>query len=135
MKKKNCKCEFASQRSELLLKNFRESIARQSKISAMRAFREATETPAPRFWVSEARATRIINMMMKGTDILESMQTEKRKMYVEIYKRVMKLKEENPGMALGDAVFEVVNQPAPRFYLAAVSAKNLINKAKRENRK
>lgn len=125
MKKKNCRCEFASERSELLLRNFRESIARQSVISAQRAFQEAVDAPAPRFWVSEARAMRIISMMMKGEDILESMHEQKRKMYEEIYRRVSIMREENPDLSLGDAVFEVVNSEAPSSYMTWQYAQKL----------
>lgn len=128
MRKINSRCEFASERSELLIRNFRESLARQSVISVKRAFMDAAESPAPRFWVSEARATRIISMMMKGEDVLSGMFPQKQKMYREIYKRVMERKRENPQMPLGDIVFEVVNSPAPESYISWSNAKMLINK-------
>ena len=124
------RCEFASERSELLLRNFRESIARQSVISARKAFSDAINMPAPRFWVSEARATRIIRMMMKGEDVLSGMHTKKREMYMEIYRRVKAMKVRNPDMALGDIVFEVVNSEAPESYLTIGYAGKLIGKVK-----
>ena len=117
MKHKNNICEFASERSELLLQNFRASIARQSVISAKRAFKEAVDSPAPRFWVSEARALRVISMMMKGEDPTAGMRPEKQKMFKEIFRRVSKIKKENPDLPLGDIVFEVVNSEAPQSYL------------------
>ena len=128
MKKKNSRCEFASERSEALLRNFRESIARQSRISIQRAFSDAVEAPAPRFWVSEARTMRVITMMLKGMDILDSMRPEKRRMYEEIYRRVMKQKEEHPDMPLGDIVFDVVNSPAPRSYMSVRYAAKIIKR-------
>lgn len=129
MKKKNCRCEFASERSELLLRNFRESIARQSRISAVKAFKDAAEAPAPRFWVSEARAVRIISFLMKGNfEILESMHNKKKEMYLEIFRRVKTFKSQNPDMALGDIVFMVVNSPAPESYLTWGYAAKLIRK-------
>ena len=128
MKKKNSRCEFASERSEALLRNFRESIARQSVISAQRAFQEAADAPAPRFWVSEARAMRIISMMIKGVDILDGMHPEKRRMYEEIYRRVMKIRNEQPEMPLGDIVFEVVNNEAPSSYLTWRWCRKIIRK-------
>ena len=128
MKKKNSRCEFASERSEALLRNFRESIARQSRISIRRAFSDAVEAPAPRFWVSEARTMRVITMMLKGMDILDSMRPEKRRMYEEIYRRVMKQKEEHPDMPLGDIVFDVVNSPAPRSYMSVRYAAKIIKR-------
>ena len=132
MKKKNCKCEFTSERSELLLRNFRESIARQSQISAAKAFRDAVEAPAPRFWVSEARAMRIISFLLKGRDeVLDGMHPKKREMYREIFKRVKTMKEENPGMPLGDVVFEVVNAPAPESYISWEWAGRLISRQRK----
>lgn len=129
------KCEFSDQRSLLLLKNFRESIARQSVISAKRAFQEAADAPAPRFWVSEARATRIIAMLLKGEDPTEGMIPSKREMYMEILNRVKILKEKNPSTPLGDIVFTVVNSPAPQSYMAWQYAKKIINKARANNHK
>ena len=132
MKKPNCKCEFANQRSELLLKNFRESISRQSRISAAKAFHEAATCPAPRFWVSEARATRIIGLMLKGENVLSGMHSKKQEMYREIYKRVRSILDRNPGMPLGDVVFEVVNSPAPESYLTFRYAGKLISSQKKK---
>ena len=123
-------CEFASERSELLLRNFRESLARQSKISLQKAFHEAANAPAPRFWVSEARAMRVISFMMKGEDVLDGMHTEKQQMYKEIYRRVMKIKSSEPDKPLGDIVFDVVNDTAPRSYLTPGYAQKLIYHAK-----
>lgn len=119
--------DFSTQRSELLLKNFRESLARQSVISIKRAFHEAASAPAPRFWVSEARATRIISAMMKGGDPTEGMYEEKKKMYQEIYRRVKEIRKRNPSRPLGDIVFEVVNSEAPSSYLSAFRAGRIIS--------
>ena len=117
MKKKNSRCEFASERSECLLKNFRESIARQSKICLQRTLQEVVDAPAPRFWVSEARAMRVISMMLKGEDVLSGMHLSKQEMYKEIYRRVVEMKKRHPEMALGDIVFETVNSEAPNSYM------------------
>ena len=133
MKKPNCKCEFSSERSELLLKNFRESLARQSKISAAKAFHDAAMAPAPRFWVSEARATRIISMMLKGDITLAGMHTKKREMYMEIYRRVKTELEKDPHKPLGDIVFEVVNSPAPETYMTPDSVAKIIYSAKKRS--
>lgn len=129
MRKHNSSPEFSEERSLLLIKNFRESIARQSKISAAKAFNDAVNAPAPRFWVSEVRATRVIRQMLNGdAEILEGMNTEKREMYLEIFKRVSEIRKTNPRLPLGDIVFEVVNSPAPRFYLSPFTAVRIINK-------
>ena len=129
MKKPNAKCEFSSERSRMLLQNFRESIARQSQISLKKALHDATSAPAPRFWVSEIRAYRVVSMLMKGElEILESMHAEKREMYLEIFRRVEEQKRLHPEMSLGDIVYEVVNSPAPRSYLSQDWAYRLIRR-------
>lgn len=135
MRKKNSGAEYASQRSELLLRNFRESIARQSRISAAKAFREVAEMPAPRFWVTEARATRIVRMMIKDMEVVEGMKPEKRQMYLEIYRRVREKLQANPSLPLGDAVFEVVNSPAPKTYLTVRYVAQIIYDGKKGGRK
>ena len=126
MRKKNAVSEFTDQRSRLLLKNFRESLARQSKISARKAFQDAVESPAPRFWVSEARAARVISMMMAGDDPTPSMSQEKARMYREIFRRVSILRERWPEASVGDLVFRVVNQCAPSSYISVVRARQII---------
>ena len=131
MKKKNCVCEFSSERSEVLIRNYREALARASKISIMKIFGDLSQAPAPRFWVSEARAVNVVKQLMKDDKALDGMHTEKRKMYLEIYRRVMEMKEESPEMPLGDIVFEVVNSPAPSFYLSKASVAKLIYSSRR----
>ena len=131
MKKKNACLEFADQRSESLIRNFRESIARQSQISAMRAFEDAANAPAPRFWVSESRAARIVSMMLKGEDPTEGMHVEKRKMYVEICRRVKEEMAKLPSRPLGDIVFDVVNSPAPSSYMTISNARHIIYSRRR----
>lgn len=121
------KSEFSSQRSRLLLENFRKSIARQSVISAAKAFQEAVDSPAPRFWVGEVRAARIIGRMKKGEDPTVDMTPEKREMYREIFRRYEILQAEHPDWPVGDVVFTVVNSEAPRSYLSPIRAQQLIN--------
>lgn len=121
------KSDYSSERSQALLRNFRESLARQSQISTKRAFQEAADAPAPRFWVSEARACRIVSSLMKGIDLTEGMHPLKRKMFLEIYARCIKIKNLHPETPLGDIVFEVVNNPAPSSYLTWHSALKIIN--------
>lgn len=131
MKKKNCNCEFKNERSRLLLENFRKSLAEQSTISAERAFRDAVSSPAPRFWVSEARATAVIRLMLKGKDPTVSMIAEKARMYREIYRRVVRLLEKEPAQPLGDLVFRVVNSEAPSYYMCVKHARRLVGEAKK----
>lgn len=126
MRKKNSICEFTSQRNESLLRNFRASLAAQSRISVRRAFLNAVNAPAPRFWVTEARATRVISMLLKGVDLTEGMLPEKKKMYMEILGRVKQRLAVEPHTPLGDIVFDVVNSPAPCAYLTPETARKIL---------
>ena len=126
MKKKCSYSEFNSQRKEHLLRGFRESVARQSRISAERAFRYAAERPAPRFWVSEERAAEVVSKIFVNPGIMESMYKEKGEMYLEIYRRVRKLREVYPRASLSSLVFRVVNSEAPRSYISWQRARNVI---------
>lgn len=74
------------------------------------------ESPSARFWISEDRATVIISAMLKGKPLPPARQC-RREMYEEIYRRVVELREKRPDAQLQDLVTEVVNQPAPKFYL------------------
>ena len=131
MRKKNATCEFASERSETLIRNYRQSLAIQSQISLQKAFKDAAEAPAPRFWVTEARAMRVITSLLQGVDLTEGMFPEKRKMYREIYRRVLELRRERPDAPLGDIVFDVVNSPAPSSYISPHRAANIIYRFKK----
>ena len=124
------KAEFSDERSLLLLQNFRESIARASVISVKKIFKEVADAPAPRFWVGEARAARIIGMMRKGIDPTEGMIPEKKEMYRELYRKVRMLEKEHPEMNVGDLVFTAVNSPAPRSYISWQRARQIVDKAK-----
>ena len=126
MRKKNSTLEFGRERNEFLLRSFRESIAAQSKISLDNAFRQAAEKPAPRFWVSEVRASNVIGKMLAGDDPTVDMVPEKREMYREMFARFMVLRKENPDASIAQLCFQVVNDEAPRSYMSWHRARVLI---------
>lgn len=134
MKKKNSISEFSSQRNRELVENFRRAIAAQSEIALADAFRKAVETPAPRFWVSEARAAAVIGKMVAGEDPLAGMYPEKRDMYLEIYARFLELRAQRPEETITALVFEVVNGEAPRAYMSWQRARIIIYNERRRIR-
>lgn len=95
----------------------------------------AVEAPAPRFWVSEVRALTVIRRMLAGEDVTAGMNPEKKEMYLEICRRVRKAMKEETGLKLADAVFDVVNNPAPRSYLSVERAKKIIYKRRLKSSK
>lgn len=67
--------------------------------------------------------------MMKGNNI-DYMGNNKKRMFEEIYSRVMKLRIENPDMRIFRLVEIVVAQEAPCFYMTPGSAKVIISQIK-----
>lgn len=86
------------------------------------AFCRAVAAPAPRFWVSEERATAVVSRLLAGRT-LGRMRPMRRRMFADIARRVRQLLEAEPSLSLYLAVERVVNSPAPSYYLSPGSAK------------
>ena len=86
-----------------------------------------------RFWVTSERASIVIYNMMKG-DKLENMRPLKRKMFREIYRRVMKLKKNYPQLSISILTEQVVAEPAPEFYITWQSAKTILSRIRKTRR-
>jgi len=131
MKPHGSKFEYEQERDKDLMRAYHLLIEKTDFISMPLIYEEIVNMPSARFWVSEGRAAIVIASMMRG-DRLSSMRPNKREMFREIYRRAMKLKKEKPWLSLFDIAFNVVKQPAPKFYLTPGSAKVIICKAKRK---
>ena len=134
MKHKGSTFEYKEERDVDLLRAYREQIMRCDTIDLTEIFNKVVLMPSARFWVSEERAAIVIARMFRG-DKLETMKTNTREMYEEIFKRVKDMKEKFPDMSLLDILFHVVRQPAPKFYLTPDSAKVITTRIKREQYK
>lgn len=134
MRKKDSVAEFDRHRRQALLASFRSALASQSHISTIRAFRMAAEAPAPRFWVSEARAAAVIGAIEGGRKDIASMTPSKRAMYAEIHRRYLQLKAHRPEATIVDIVAEVIDQPAPESYLTWQRTKTILNQELRRMR-
>lgn len=91
--------------------------------------------PSRRFWVSSVRAAVVVSAMMRGEDVLSQMRSTKSEMFREIYKRVVEIREKNPGISILEICENVVQQPAPKIYLTPGSAKIMICQYRRYKRK
>lgn len=90
------------------------------------------EMPASRFYVSEERAIKVIYLMIQGKADIKKMYPMKRDMYREILRRVLDLKRAYPERNTRDLCIEVVNQPAPKFYITAASARQIISRYRKK---
>lgn len=117
--------DFTRERNEDLLRAYREQLAKADYIVMPEIFRLVAESPASRFWVSEERAAIVLSQMLAGKP-LPKMRSNKREMFEEIFRRFKILSNERPGKSIFELATIIVNQPAPKFYLTARTAGELI---------
>ena len=116
MKHVGSKLEFTEERMAEMSLIYRRCLSQARIINRGEILRKVAETATSRFYVSEERAAAVVGRMLAGRP-LGPMNENKKKMFDEILSRSMKLRKARPERSLIDIVSEVVNQPAPRFYL------------------
>lgn len=133
MKKKGSKFEYEQQRDDELVRAFRSAMTHCAVIRKTNIYKVVSRMPASRFWVSEERATIVVSRIMQGDDLAD-MRPCKRRMFMEIYRRVMTLHRERPEAAVYDLVFDVVHQPAPEMFLTPGSIKTILIRIRKRER-
>ena len=131
MKNKGSIFYYDDARNKDLIRVYKQLVCESRQIYLPEICRKLVNMPSERFWVSEERASIVISDMLKGRSI-EKMTPNKREMYEEIYRRVQELRKDNPGATVYELVSQVVEGPAPKFYLTPKSAKVIISKIKSE---
>ena len=122
--------EYRDERNADLLCVFIECVMNSPADESMdEVYQRIVNSKSKRFWVSEEQASKVVSYMMKGNKI-DYMSDNKRKMFEEIYIRVMKMREENPNIRLFRLVEIIVSQEAPCFYMTSGSAKVIISQIK-----
>lgn len=135
MKPHGSKFEYEKDRTNDLMRAYCELIDQSSHIRMPLIYKEVVNRPSSRFWVSEERAAIVIAAMFKSAsadEVLKGMRKNKKEMFHEIYKRAMELRTQQPTLYVYDIAFQVVRQPAPKFYLTPGTAKTYICRAKKE---
>lgn len=123
MKKKGACCDYIMQRNENLRRELCRSL-RGSGTTIEQAYRRLSKGGrADRFYISEERACRYL------TTSEEPHVKSRKRMIEEIRRRVNRIMEENPEMDMKEAVYEVVNSPAPEFYLTPGSIRVILNRS------
>ena len=121
--------DFTKERNDDLMRVFRQKIIEADFIIMPQIFQLVADSPASRFWVSEQRAAIVVSRMLSGKP-LSRMRENKREMFEEIFRRFLILRREHPQKSLFELTSIVVNQPAPKFYLTARTAGELIYRIK-----
>ena len=131
MKRKGSYFEYEQERNMDLLKAYHTALSECDVIRLDDIWFQIANMPASRFWVSEERAAIVISKIMRGEELSE-MRPCKREMFMEIYRRVMQLKKERPNLTIYKLCFNVINKPAPCFYMTPLSIRETIYKIKRD---
>ena len=135
MSRQRTNAEYGEARDAELLRTFdrlMEDAPAGASVASL--FERLVDQPASRFYVSELRAIRVIAAMRRGS-LRPGVSRSRGRMYAEVNRRVESLLEKTPGMPLADAVVEVVNSPAPEFYMEPASARVTVYGLLRRRRK
>lgn len=130
MKQLGTTFEYEKERNRDLIRAYRICMDAYPGLPFYHLCKKISDMPASRFWVSEERAAIVISHISKGEEFL--LTPLKKEMYNEILRRVQAIQQREPDRAVSDIVFEVVNQPAPKFYYSAASVREMIYRIKRE---
>lgn len=131
MKHQGSVMEYSEDRMRDLMRAYDEYISSCEYIRMPDVYAAIVNMPARRFWVSDTRATKVIYSMLKG-DRLRGMRPLKKEMYIDILKRVKKIRSKHPGMSLKKCCEIVVESPAPKFYLTPGTAKVMVCKYRKK---
>lgn len=131
MKNLGSKSEFHNERTSDLLRAYFRYLETCRHVSMPEVFKRVVSMPAARFWVSASRAAVVVAKIMRG-DTLNYMRVNKREMFFEIHRRVVHLRQSCIDWPLPRLIEAVIEQPAPKFYLAPGSARVLILKARKK---
>lgn len=113
--------DYISARNKDLQAVFREKLENARQVRISKIVEESVKSPAKRFYVSERRAQDVVTRLIDGESI-DDMRPERRRMFLEIYSRVLLQMQSGRAVPLVEIVREVIKQPAPEFYLTPGSA-------------
>ena len=134
MKHKGSRCDFTKERDADILRAYKEVISVRDNIGLLEIERRLLQSPSKRFWVSVDRAYNVILNMLNGKSI-SNMNSQKREMFKEIFRRYKIYSKEHPSLTKMDVIWHVCNQEAPSFYLTPKSMHVILHRVRKEEKK
>ncbi len=116
MKHPGCILDFTHERNADLMRVYRARLAEADYIVMPDIFARVADSPSSRFWVSEERAAVVVSAMLANRR-LPPMRRNKREMFNEIFRRYRAAHDADPTRPMFEVVADIVNAPAPKFYL------------------
>lgn len=130
MRRKGNNCEHISHRDRAILARFRSLADRSGCIDLSEISRQIALLPAPRFWVSEERAFVVLSEFRRGHPLPANMRPTKRRMYIEILRRFLLLAAVR-DQSSRQLISEIINSPAPEFYMEPMYIEDIIRRRRR----
>lgn len=125
MKHKGSTCDFMDDRNRELLSAFIEELGSMESSAISDIWPRLSRREASRFYVSETRALSVLRHRRR-TGRFPAMHSLRREMYEHLWQLYCQRKEREPWMPEKDIVYEIVNSPAPNFYLTPGSIRTII---------
>lgn len=126
--------EYHEERDKDLWHTYQQVCEQQQHSTDMEAVRRSVQHEAPRFYVSDERAARVLSWIAGGDARMERMVPKRREMFHEIYRRTMALRAQEPDCALVELVRRVVCGRAPEYYLTPQSGYMILRQMRRRRR-
>lgn len=116
------------QRTEAILCAFYDSLkssrAENVNIGQYEVFGKTINSRAPQFYTTVERAQRYVSLLERGLK-LPIKDTNKIKMYKEIYKRYIAIKNRCPAVKYS-VIEQIINEPAPSFYVSPFTIRRIV---------
>ena len=122
---------YKKERERELLKVFKRELANSKHIVMKSILQRVVNNPCSKFWVTEERATIVISNMLCGKAIFAKQ--SKKEMFEEILRRYKIERTKRKTEPMSRIIFDIVNSPAPKFYLSVSQAKIIINAARKSH--
>ena len=133
MRTKNSYSLHSRERDEALYAAYIELISRCSFVHVPTIMEALVNIPCSRFWVSEDRASIVIKSIINGSTLSDMIHC-RREMYFELYERYKKHRSLYPDKPHKQIISEIIEQPAPKFYLTPSSANVIISRYKKRKK-
>lgn len=140
-KKKGSICDYKEERDAFLFKTYKRLIrevdsihmfcrtrnGNHSTLIPTRLPEEIAKTPAPRYWISENRASFVVSAMEKGIEMPNIIPCRKR-LYEHLYKLYKEEKNKHPQRSTYSIMSEIVYSPAPESFVSPASVATFISR-------
>ena len=134
MKHKGSRCDFKKELDANRFRSYKDVITVRFNIGLLEIERRLLQSPSKRFWVSVDRAYNVILNMLNGKSI-SNMNSQKREMFQEIFRRYKIYSKEHPSLTKMDVIWHVCNQEAPSFYLTPKSMHVILHRVRKEEKR